>query len=155
MLDKRLLDSVLKLNRVSDQMTEGEVAAVLNRAGWSQAEIDSALVLLRSGADKTLSEAMTEKKDPSSYRPGMEFTSDQLSELLGIDVQLDPRALQQREASPFRNIAASIIMWTAIGFLSIGLAIGAAVFSAKFFDVDLEPAIPSNVPIPELSLLSG
>ncbi len=131
MLDKHFLDSFLKINNASGAMTDAEVSSVLKKAGWSESEVDSALVLLRSGAAGG-------KEETVPFRPDMDFSSSQLSNLLGVDVALDPQALYVPGgiSSPrSRNLMTQFFVGLLIVCISLSLAAGVGFASAHFLEI--------------------
>jgi len=132
MLDKNFLQSFLRVNNASPDMSDAEVRTVLGRAGWSESEIAAAIVLLRT---ETPSVQKGEANLP--FRPDMEFSSSQLSELLGVDVVIDPGRMHTQEGilqgTSFSLRHALSVM--GIIFLATGLALGAGIFSAYMFEI--------------------
>ncbi len=138
MLDKQFLDSVLRLNHSSAAMTDGEVAAVLEKAGWKPEDIESALVMLHTTEEDSAEDAS--RTLGASFRPDMDFSSKDLSKLLGVDVTLDPErvGVQERNfASGARDFGIRFMIGTSVVLLSLGLAMGAAVGAAHYFGFQL------------------
>lgn len=131
MLDKHFLDSFLKINNASSAMTNIEVSSVLKNAGWSQSEIDGALALLRNGASEG-------KEGTVPFRPDMDFSSSQLSHLLGVDVTLDPQTLYVPggiSAPHSHNLMTQFFVGLLIVCISLSLAAGVGFASAHFLEI--------------------
>jgi hypothetical protein len=133
MLDKHFLQSFLRVN-TSERMSDAEVREVLIKAGWGEHEIAAGLALLRN-------KAMPVEESKQSFRPDLEFSSEQLSALLGVDISIDPHALTERQAaaqalSP-REVAAQAALVIGVIVLSLGLAIGGGIFA--LFMLELGP----------------
>jgi hypothetical protein len=147
MLDKQFLQSFLKLNNASDKMSDAEVRGVLDKAGWTQSEAEAALALLRSNVENA--ESLFASKNVTlggtHFSPGVDASSTQISSLLGVDVEIDPRRLRQQRASLASPEALHhTLMRTAIGsaivLLSVGIA--AMVGMGFFFFLEIGPFRP-------------
>ncbi len=132
MLDKNFLQSFLRVNNASPNMSDAEVRVVLERAGWSASEVAAALTLLRS-------EPSPAPNDRSNipFQSGMEFSSSQLSELLGVDVVIDPGRLQEHQGVMQGGAFSLRYVVTVFGtiVLATGLALGAGLFSAFMLEI--------------------
>lgn len=128
MLDKNFLQSFLHVNNASESMSDVEVRAVLQKAGWSESEVLTALALLRSKTNPSTESAGTHMP----FHQGMEFSSSQLSHLLGVDVEIDPGRLQtyQGAVSGSTFSLQQLISGVGIVLLATGLAVGAGLFLA-------------------------
>ncbi len=127
MLDRHFLQSFLKVNNASPSMSDEEVRNVLTKAAWSKSEIDAAMTLLRTGAQGSIT---PHSPGADVFNPNMEFSSKQLSNLLGVDVVVDPGRLQYQYpagahagASTTHTVIVRIISGFGIAILSLGLAI--------------------------------
>ena len=89
MLDKNFIQSFLKVNDAPEHMSDSDVKALLSRAGWTQTEVDAALAVLKGGASIGAGSTPQFAGGPV-YQPVNEFSSQQLSKLLGVDVEVDP-----------------------------------------------------------------
>ncbi len=133
MLDKNFVESFLRVNDASKSMSDTEVRTILGKAGWSESEVSAAVTLLRSestpkiGADDT----------HLPFRPGMEFSSSQLSQLLGVDVVIDPGRLSEGQGAIREKTFSIQQVLSIIGVISLatGLAIGAGIFSAFLLEI--------------------
>lgn len=134
MLDKNFLQSFLKVNNASENMSDAEVRKVLETAGWSQTEIDAALSLLRTGVQGSTE---TIGKPLARFHPDMEFSSNQLSSLLGLDVTIDPENVKRgiTGVATSGHIFSDIIFWFFITVLATALAAGMGVGSAYYFQL--------------------
>ncbi len=135
MLDKNFLQSFLKVNNASETMSDADVRKVLQTAGWSESEVVAAVSLLRSGStspDASIGQSM------KNFRSDMEFSSSQLSDLLGIDVVIDPHRVRNGvliHADNTKFIIARVLTSVGIAALAIGLALSMGVGSAYLFEI--------------------
>lgn len=130
MVDKNFLQSFLKLNTPSDRMTDSDVRSVLSRAGWAQTEIEAALALLKSGVPGGgMVPQMAGVGVPAVMQPTTEFSSEQLSRLLGVDVEVDPDRVRKRQAPvDAKSVIVRIIVVLLIVILSLSLAAALGAF---------------------------
>lgn len=139
MLDKHFLDSFLKLNHTSAQMTQGEITSVLRAAGWQAADIESALSLLENNG-QNINTPPPPSPNTSTFRPEMDFSSEQLSKLLGVDIVIDPALLREQRGG--REVVKETSLKFLFGFVvvcvALGLALGIAVVSAHFLELKLD-----------------
>lgn len=137
MLDKNFLTSFLRLNNASEQLTDDDVRATLARAGWTSSESEAAIALLRRGSGNL---DLPNQGSATAFRPDMEFSSTQLSNFLGVDIQIDPHRLGQGSYSyhaagstySVRQVVLRALYGTLIFSLSLGIA-GAMGFSFLYF----------------------
>ncbi len=128
MLDKLFLQSFLKVNNASESMSDEEVRAVLTKAAWSKSEIDAAIALLRTGSGNGSIVAQT--SGGNAFNPNMEFSSKQLSSLLGVDIAIDPRNIAYHypagvgHSPALRDMVVRVISGLAVVTLALGLALG-------------------------------
>ncbi len=142
MLDRHFLEAFLKLNNTSEQMTEGEVRSVLTAAGWSEGEVAAALNILQQKGDQPTPEE-TQELSPHHFRPDFEFSSNQLSHLLGVDVQLDPEAIsQERTLAPSREeIVFKMMVGCAVVCVSLGVVAAVGLWAVYAVGVDISPLV--------------
>lgn len=134
MMDKRFLESFLRLNNISANAPAAEVEAVLTRANWPKEEIQEAL-LTRSGAGATTTRSLF--NHGQTFRPDMQWPSAQISSLLGIDVIVDPHALRLSATTHerFAQMAQRTLSWLATGVTAALIATGIGVALAYFFKI--------------------
>jgi hypothetical protein len=147
MLDKQFLQSFLKLNNASEQMSDADVRGVLSGAGWTESEAEAAIALLRSDAQnaQSLFASQSATLGGTSFRPGSdEVSSSQISSLLGVDVEIDPRRLRQHAAlanpQALHHTLVRTMIGSAIVVFSMGLA--AMVGMGFFFFLEIGPFRP-------------
>lgn len=97
MLDKAFVESFLRVNNTSTDVSDDEIKSVLYNAKWSSGEIESALALLRGKVGENNVIAVS-KGEGSLFRPDFDYSSDKLSVLLGVDVVIEPEALYHPSA---------------------------------------------------------
>lgn len=134
MLDKHFLQSFLKVNNASAQMSDAEVHGILGKAGWSQSEVEAAIALLRSQAGSL-------GTPPVNLNAGMEFSSSQLSNLLGVDVEIDPASLRRHSYHAASGVGAThdmfvhFFMGCVIVILSLVAASALGILFLYFFEI--------------------
>lgn len=135
MLDKNFLQSFLKVNHASENASDEEIRKILSAAGWSKGESDAAVLLVRTGVG-SLSDSST--FGANAFRPDMEFSSNQLSSMLGVDVVIDPGKVRDggvgRVASP-EKLSHQIGLGVGITVLALSVAAGMGIGSAYFFQL--------------------
>jgi len=144
MLDKHFLESFLKINNASAQMPDAEVKDVLSKGGWTASEVEAALALLRSDAGNAQALFMPQTASLGvSFRPETDVSSDQISSLLGVDVEIDPRRVRGHHAAfaggpaAYRETFIRTATASAIVLLSLGIA--ASVAMGFFFLLEIGP----------------
>ncbi len=147
MLDKQFLQSFLKLNNASEKMSDEEVRGVLDRAGWTQSETEAALALLRSDVQnaESLFASQSATLGGTTFRPGTDMSSAQISSLLGVDVEIDPRRVRPDRASgahpqALQHTLTRTLIGSAIVLLSVGIA--GMVGMGFFFFLEIGPFRP-------------
>ncbi len=93
MLEKGFVERFLKLNHVAPNASADEIRAVLTEARWAPEEVEAAVILVQ-GADEVARAALLERHKEKTFRPDMDWSSQKLSSLLGIDVVVDPKAFK-------------------------------------------------------------
>jgi len=125
-------------------MSDTEVKAVLARAGWAQTEVEAALALLRSGANTgAMFGAPQLLGGAAAMNPAFEVSSQQLSSLLGVDVQIDPTKIRggfhypsrRRDPVAFRDFMIKCAVGAAVVIVSIGVTIALGWFFLYFFEI--------------------
>jgi hypothetical protein len=143
MLDKNFLNSFLKINSASDHLTDDEVRTTLVNAGWSQAEIDAAISLLRSGAGGI---DLPQGEGAAAFRPELEFSSEQLSGFLGVDIQIDPAKLHAGgyyasvNSFPVREMIVRAALATTV--IALSLCIAGALGFCFIYYLEIGPFAP-------------
>ncbi|MBI4087143.1 hypothetical protein HY416_04165 [Candidatus Kaiserbacteria bacterium] len=92
MMDKRFIDSYLRINNVDERASEATVRKTLGDARWPKEEIEEA-ILVRNG-DEAAKARLIQKEKERTFRPDMDWSSTKLSTLLGTDVVIDPKLFQ-------------------------------------------------------------
>ncbi len=118
-------------------MSDEEVRAVLVKAAWSKSEIDAALALLRTGGQGSIAPGSS----ANAFNPDMEFSSKQLSSLLGVDVVVDPGRLAYHYPSGggptpvLRGVLIRVLSGFAVITLSLGLALAAGISFLYYLEI--------------------
>lgn len=114
MIDRHFLTCFLRLNNVDPQASPGEVRAVLESARWPQEDIEHALALC----------AGSENRIDVPFRPDMQWSSPQLSSLLGVDVVVDPAQVkfEQGHMRSLHRIFEHALLCVSICTAALGVA---------------------------------
>lgn len=125
-------------------MSDAQVKEVLSRGGWTASEVEAALALLRSNAGNAESIFKTQTASfGGAFRPEKEVSSAQISSLLGVDVEIDPRRVRVRQAAfaggpgGYRETMMRTATASAIVLLSLGIA--ASIGFGFFFLLEIGP----------------
>lgn len=114
-------------------MPDNEVRLVLERAHWSESDIVDALTVLRADPYTTGLQRMQQ------FRTDMEFSSSELSRLLGVDVVIDPDRISKEHSGPRRNMPGRMVKHalatSTILLLVFGMALGMGTISAYLFEL--------------------
>lgn len=128
MIDKRFVDSFLRLNNVAVGASAEEIRSVLTQAHWAPREIEEALwAHTYDGAGTRASE---QAHHELTFRPDMPWSSSALSSLLGIDVVIDPQSFRipattkERLAGTGKKIFVGFCIMAVSVAVAIGLGIG-------------------------------
>ncbi len=123
--DKAFINNFLKINGVSADATDTEIASVLKGAKWSDEEVKTAILILRGIVDDTGIVAVT-KHDTTLFSPELNLSSKQLSRLLGVDVVVDPSVIKDRKTGQYvkkKRARDEVALWTIILLLATILAL--------------------------------
>ena len=134
-MDRNFVRLFLKVNDASESMPDEVIAQVLERAGWSAEDITLGINLLCAQHKPSL----TNTKE-NIFRSDLEFSSDQLSRLLGVDVVIDPQRIHSSQGQVMAGVGgqstlSKALSAVAIMILASGLAVGAGIFAAYFFEI--------------------
>lgn len=128
-------------------MSDAQVKDVLSKGGWTQSEVEAALALLRSDAGNA--ESLFRPQSASfggSFRPENEVSSAQISSLLGVDVEIDPRRVRVHQAvfagAPGGYRETVMRTATASGIILLSLGIAASIGFGFFFLLEIGPFRP-------------
>ncbi len=122
--DRAFINNILKVNGISADASDGDVRSVLEDARWTEEEIKVALFILRGDVDDSGIVALT-KHDAALFRPEINIGSKGLSQLLGVDVIVDPSLIKSdtKKHAAHSQIREELAIWTIIILLSIILAL--------------------------------
>jgi hypothetical protein len=125
MHDKHFINSFLKVNGISADASDEEIKKALDKAHWSEEEVQVALFILRGNVDHSGIVALT-KHDTALFRPDINIGSKNLSRLLGVDVVVDPSLIKDATRTKHHTqegFQGNFAIWTIIILLSIILAL--------------------------------
>lgn len=124
MQDQQFLKRFLKLNEVSSESSDEEITRVLKEAKWTEEEIHTSLLLIR-GKPYDMGVVAVTKKNTTLFRPDMNLSSDRLSNLLGVDVVIDPTKIRNSSTNELMDKPKEkvFLLWCAVVFLSLSLAV--------------------------------
>lgn len=105
-INRRFIEYFLKINGVRIDAPPREIRAILERARWSSADIELAL--------RVCTDACGQDTEVSgrTFRPDVEWTSAELSDLLGVRVEVTPsdRARHSRKDATTWHLAFHILL---------------------------------------------
>lgn len=119
MFDKRFIERFLRLNNVDLTASEEEIRAVMHEARWAEDDVAAAIALVKG--DTKSEQAFIERIKEKTFRPDMDWSSHKLSSLLGIDVVVDPHAIQTQ--SPTHTQVVDVGKKLLLGICTIGTAV--------------------------------
>ena len=127
MIDKRFVESFLRLNNVGAHAPPTEIKTVLTQAHWLPEEIEEAI--LTQSTDKGAQQALAQKRHEPVFRPDMDWSSSQLSSLLGTDVIIDPKAFHTNATKEVRvaHIGKKVFVGLCVTGIALAVAVGISV----------------------------
>lgn len=115
MIEREHLESILKINGVNPKSPDDQIRSILLSARYSKDEVDMAIMILREDV-KTKQTRVDGLHNV--FRTNERLTSEQIAELLGIEVTLNksPEARKKQQSSP---ILQYVLLWA----LSVAIAV--------------------------------
>lgn len=115
MINKNQIESILKINGVSSTSGDEVIRSVLLSARYNNDEVDTAIMVLRENVktNKTRVEGLHK-----IFRTDEALMPEEISQLLGIDVDVESVSAINSKARSFSN-AQLVAVW----FLSVALAL--------------------------------
>jgi len=110
MVNKKHIETILKINGLADGAPDEEIRSVLLSARFHEAEIDTALMVLRENTvtNKTRVDGLHKV-----FRTDEGLEAKEIAELLGIEVNIKDRHQSSGGNSPLYNIVSTIVLWVA------------------------------------------
>ena len=87
MTQRRFIEHILKLNNTSKDAPEEELRALFEQAAWTAKDIDEAIQLCTT---LNVDDQDVASSTVGTFRPDREWSSEQLSSLLGVAVVTNP-----------------------------------------------------------------
>lgn len=117
MINRRHLETVLKINGLAPSAPNEQIRSVLLSARYSKDEIDTALVVLRENTDtnKTRIDGLHKV-----FRSDQSLKSSEIAELLGIDVNIETAVTSRANNKSF-----AVIYYIVIWSLSVAVSLAA------------------------------
>lgn len=130
MLQKKQIEMILKVNGVDISSSDEEIRSVLLSASFKDNDIETAIMILKENTQTQTSKIEGLHK---VFRTNQRLSSEEISTLLGIDVNIDelPAVRRRKNADSVWLQNISVIV-TAIGTAFIGV-----VFAMYIYDVGL------------------
>lgn len=120
MIDRKHIESILQANGITPTANDEEIRSVLVSAKWSENEVDTALSVLKENTQNFETHIDTLHK---IFRTDESLSSHEISNLLGIDVDLPSREHRAENSDDNPLLSQhSVIMVVAImvAFVSLG-----------------------------------
>lgn len=135
MMDKRFLESFLRLNNVAASASTEEIKGVLTQAHWTPREIEEALLV--HGGDDTAAIAYAHKRHEQVFRPDMDWSSSKLSSLLGVDVVIDPKSFRMPTLvkERLKYTSKKVFVGFCIVAVSVAVAVGLGIGLMYLFEI--------------------
>jgi formate-dependent nitrite reductase membrane component NrfD len=120
MLQKKDIETVLKINGIGTGATDDEIRAVLLSARYTAEEVNTALVLLHeiSKSNQTRADGLHKV-----FRSDVCLSPAEISELLGIDVQINNYTVMRNRKREMTLMQIFLVVLLAIGFALLGVTI--------------------------------
>ncbi len=114
MLNKAQILSILKANGFDENCSDDQIRSVLSSISYTDAEIDKALDLFRG----RVTDDKNEKKDGlhKVFRTDNSLSSEEISALLGVEVNIDESIDTTKDLRSFTNLYVSIVVIMSIFF---------------------------------------
>lgn len=115
MIERGQLESILKINGVNTKSPDDQIRSILLSARYSKDEVDMAIMILRENA---VTKKTTVDGLHNVFRTNERLTSEQITQLLGIEVSItDPvERKRQRERAP-------VLQYMLLWMLSVAIAL--------------------------------
>lgn len=122
MIEKRSIETFLKVNGIPPTAQDEEIRSVLISARWNKNEVDTALMVLKENIVSQETHIDTLHK---VFNSDNKLNAEEISALLGIDVQLSNSDLRDVEPNRQRLDNLQFIM---IVILAIFIAVGTTLY---------------------------
>ena len=110
MVNKKHIETILKINGLADSAPDEEIRSVLLSARFHEDEIDTALMVLRENivTNKTRVDGLHK-----AFRTDEGLEAKEIAELLGIEVNIKDRHKSEKHNSSLYTILSTIVLWVA------------------------------------------
>lgn len=129
-MDKRFLEKFLRLNHVDKETaSDEEIRDVLEKAKWSEEEVRMSIELIRNKGAASETQFATSGHDTSLFRPDMDWSSERLSSLLGVNVVVRPgsRMGEPSFKDNFAEAGRNTLLVATVTLFSVAIAVGAGI----------------------------
>ena len=124
-------------------MSEGEVRAILEKAGWSSGEVESALILLRTGHNPDDGNDVGAQNLLRAQQT-FEFSNAELSKLLGVDVVIHPDMLGNDIAempAKAEDFFFKVVIGVAVVVVALGIVAMVMYWYVAVYHIDISPIL--------------
>jgi hypothetical protein len=129
MLQKKDIETILKINGVSPSSPDEEIRSVLLSARYNNDEVDTAIMVLRENVNTHQTRVDGLHK---IFRTDEGLKPAEISSLLGIDVQVDEVTVRSN-----RNRELSLTQQLLIAILALILALTSVGFAMYYYEVGM------------------
>ncbi len=130
MLQKKDIETILKINGVSAVAPDEEIRTVLLSARYNNDEVDTAIMVLRENMKTHQTKVEGLHK---IFRTDEALKPSEISALLGIDVQIDEITTPQDSSRENNFFQSSLVVIFATVFAVIGVVIAMYVYEVGIF----------------------
>ncbi len=130
MLQKKDIETILKINGVSAVAPDEEIRTVLLSARYNNDEVDTAIMVLRENMKTHQTKVEGLHK---IFRTDEALKPSEISALLGIDVQIDEITTPQDRSRENNFFQSSLVVIFATVFAVIGVVIAMYVYEVGIF----------------------
>lgn len=130
MIDRKHIESVLKLNGLESTAHDEEIKSVLLSARFNEDEVDTAIMVLRENkfSHKTKVDGLHK-----IFRSDESLNSSEISSLLGIDVQLEKKIEAGIKARRLTFISQTLLVIVSIVIALLGITLYMYAFNIGIF----------------------
>ena len=130
MLQKKDIETILKINGVSAVAPDEEIRTVLLSARYNNDEVDTAIMVLRENmkTHQTRVEGLHK-----IFRSDESLKPSEISALLGIDVQIDEVATRQSRSRETNFLQSSLVVIFATIFSVAGVLVAMYIYQVGIF----------------------
>lgn len=130
MLQKKDIETILKINGVSAVAPDEEIRTVLLSARYNNDEVDTAIMVLRENMKTHQTKVEGLHK---IFRTDEALKPSEISALLGIDVQIDEIVTPQDRSTENNFFQSSLVVIFATVFAVIGVVVAMYIYQVGIF----------------------